>query len=123
MNLLHCSMWSSFYYSAPVEYKSEHEFCNCVAITESDLEPVAFLHLTQEIECRLGRTRKSEGERHFDREIDIDILMAFDSTSSFPHSINSSLHFRFSELTIPHPKMKERAFVMTPLQEILQKNT
>lgn len=122
MNLLHCSKWSSFYYSAPVEYESEHQFCNCVAVTESDLDPIAFLRFTQQVERQLGRLRKSEGERHFDREIDIDLLLAFNPNSSFPHSINSSLQFLTAELTLPHPKMQERAFVMVPLQEILQKN-
>ncbi len=122
---------SSFYYSPADEFESEHEFCNCCAVVTSELEPLDFLHLTQRVELQLGRKRKSEGDKHFDREIDIDILLAFPTplssthktdSLSVPNLIHSSLHLSSAELTLPHPKMQERGFVMGPLQEILQKN-
>lgn len=107
INLLHCSKWSSFYYSTPIDYESEHEFCNCVAITESDLEPLAFLRFTQEIEHRLGRTRKSVNGEHFDREIDIDILFT-----------EPEVCINTDELTLPHKEIDNRPFVKVPLSEL-----
>lgn len=70
---------------------------------------MALLRLTQSIERQLGRTRKSVHGQHFDREIDIDILMG-------------EVQICTADLQLPHPKMHERDFVMVPLQEILQKN-
>ena len=78
---------SSFYYSAPVGFQSEHEFCNiCLKLT-SDLSPQRLLYVTQDIEKALGRTEKSHDGLYHDREIDIDILMAFDmpaDSTDFP---------------------------------------
>lgn len=112
---------SSFYYSEPQEFVSVHPFCNCCVKLETDLEPLDLLHLTQDIERQLGRTRKSVRGQHFDREIDIDLLLAY-LNSSLHHFINSSLQICRADLHLPHPKMLERDFVMVPLQEILQKN-
>ena len=112
---------SSFYYSEPQEFVSPHPFCNCCVKLETDLEPLDLLYLTQDIERQLGRTRKSVNGQHFDREIDIDLLLAY-LNSSLHHSINSSLQICRADLHLPHPKMLERDFVMVPLQEILQKN-
>ena len=100
---------SSFYYSPAQEFVSPHPFCNCCVRIETDLEPMALLRLTQSIERQLGRTRKSVHGQHFDREIDIDILMG-------------EVQICTADLQLPHPKMHERDFVMVPLQEILQKN-
>ncbi len=100
---------SSFYYSPAQEFVSPHPFCNCCVRIETDLEPMALLRLTQSIERQLGRTRKSVHGQHFDREIDIDILMG-------------EVQICTADLQLPHPKMRERDFVMVPLQEILQKN-
>ena len=109
---------SSFYYSAPVGFQSEHEFCNiCLKLT-SDLSPQRLLYVTQDIEKALGRIEKSQNGIHHDREIDIDILMAFDMPADstdfplFPVCVNSK------RLTLPHPRMDERDFVKIPLSEI-----
>ena len=64
------------------------------------------LHLTQDIEHSLGRLKKSVGGQYSDRLIDIDILLYDD------------WHIDTPELTIPHPLMWERDFVMIPLREI-----
>lgn len=116
---------STYYYSKPQEFVSPHPFCNCCVALETDLEPLDLLRLTQSIERQLGRTRKSVNGQHFDREIDIDILLAYPSAagnqSSFFNS-QSSIQFRTAELSIPHPKMLERDFVMVPLREILPLN-
>ena len=117
---------SSFYYSEPQEFVSVHPFCNCCVKLETDLEPLDLLHLTQAIERQLGRTRKSVHGQHFDREIDIDLLLAYPTPllpySSTPKTSGSGLQICTADLHLPHPKMLERDFVMVPLQEILQKN-
>lgn len=109
---------SSFYYSAPVGFDSKNEFCNiCLKIT-SDLSPQRLLYVTQDIEKALGRSEKTTDGIYHDREIDIDILMAFnmpaDSTDFplFPLCVNTK------RLTLPHPRMDERDFVKIPLSEI-----
>ena len=79
-------------------------FLNQVLLIQTSLEPLALLQLTQKIEHALGRTR----EQHWgDRTIDIDILYFGDQVSSDP------------QLTLPHPYLSERRFVLQPLAEIL----
>jgi 2-amino-4-hydroxy-6-hydroxymethyldihydropteridine diphosphokinase len=79
-------------------------FLNQVLLIQTNLEPLALLQLTQKIEHALGRTR----EQHWgDRTIDIDILYFGDQVSSDP------------QLTLPHPYLSERRFVLQPLAEIL----
>lgn len=110
---------SSFFYSAPWGFESEHEFCNiCIKLT-STLSPSRLLYVTQDIEKALGRTEKTDEQTGYsDREIDIDILMAFDMPADskefplFPVTVNSK------RLTLPHPLMNERDFVKVPLSEI-----
>ena len=71
------------------------------------LSPIEILHITQNIEKDMGREKKSLGGIYHDRIIDIDLLMY------------DSLQLDTPELTLPHPHMKEREFVMIPLMEIL----
>lgn len=98
---------SAFICTAPVDFISENDFLNAVILVETSLTPMECLRATQRIEREMGRTRKSVNGIHFDRIIDIDLLMYDDVT------INSQ------ELTLPHPKMNERDFVMIPLREIM----
>lgn len=109
---------SKFYYSAPVGFDSQHQFCNiCIKMT-SELSPSRLLYVTQDLEKALGRTEKTENGQYHDREIDIDLLMAFDMPADskefplFPVCVNSK------KLTLPHPRMDERDFVKIPLSEI-----
>lgn len=97
---------SSFYETAPWGFESDHSFLNAVIGLETNLSPIEVLHITQEIEKELGRTKKSVNGSYSDRLIDIDILL-YD---------NLVLHT--PELTVPHPLMTERDFVMKPLIEI-----
>lgn len=92
--------------SAPVDFVSEHPFLNQVIRVESYLSTTEVLRETQRIERALGREVKSQGGVHHDRTCDIDILVYDDVVMTS------------DELTIPHPKMKERDFVMLPLSEI-----
>lgn len=97
---------SSIVRSAPQGFASANEFANAAVHIRTTLSPMALLRATQDIERRMGRTRKSAGGQHFDREIDIDILLYDDIALNTP------------ELTIPHPRMWEREFVVGPLREI-----
>lgn len=98
---------SALYVTEPWGFRSDNTFVNACACYKTTLSPLQILALTQEIERKMGRTRKSSDGQYHDRIIDIDILLYDDI----------SLHT--DELTIPHPLMQEREFVMKPLSEIL----
>lgn len=97
---------SSFYETAPWGFESDYSFLNAAIGLETSLSPIEILHITQEIEKELGRTKKSVNGSYSDRLIDIDILLY------------DNLVLQTPELTIPHPLMTERDFVMKPLIEI-----
>lgn len=97
---------SSFYETAPWGFESDHSFLNAAIGLETNFPPIKILHITQEIEKELGRTKKSVNGSYGDRLIDIDILLY------------DTLVLQIPELTIPHPLMTERDFVMKPLIEI-----
>ena len=97
---------SSFYETAPWGFTSDNDFLNAAAEVETSYSPLEVLQLTQEIERTLGRTTKSVNGTYCDRLIDIDLLMYDNCIVKTP------------ELTLPHPLMTERDFVMLPLIEI-----
>lgn len=97
---------SSFYETAPWGFESDHSFLNAAIGLKTNLSPIEVLHITQEIEKELGRTKKSVNGSYSDRLIDIDILLY------------DNLVLQTPELTVPHPLMTERDFVMKPLIEI-----
>ena len=103
------SSLSSFYTSDSVGFKSENTFLNAVCRVETSLSPYELLSVTQDIERFLGRTKKSVNGQYHDRIMDIDILLY------------DNLHITTPELTIPHPLMETRDFVMIPLKEVLEK--
>ena len=90
----------------PWGFESSNRFLNMVAKVETDMQPLDVLHATQEIERKLGRTKKSVNREYHDRLIDIDILLYDNLVMNTP------------ELTIPHPLMYKREFVMKPLAQI-----
>ena len=96
---------SGFYETEPWGFQSENTFLNAALQLDTSLSPLELLKATQEIEIEMGRTQKSNGAYH-DRIIDIDILLYDDLVLQTP------------ELTLPHPLMHERLFVMEPLAEI-----
>lgn len=96
---------SGFYETEPWGFQSENTFLNAALQLETSLSPLELLKATQQIEVEMGRTQKSNGTYH-DRIIDIDILLYDDLTLQTP------------ELTLPHPLMQDRRFVMEPLLEI-----
>jgi 2-amino-4-hydroxy-6-hydroxymethyldihydropteridine diphosphokinase len=94
---------SSFYETEPVEFTDQPWFLNCAVALDTDKTPAQLLRALLEIERTMGRLRtKQKGPR----TIDLDILLFGDS------SVNTAA------LTIPHPAMHERRFVLEPLAEI-----
>lgn len=98
---------SSYYISEPFGFQSKNDFVNVVVQVETTLEPIELLHQLQQIEQEMGRPQKTVDGVYADRIIDIDILLYEDWEIDLP------------ELKVPHPLMKERDFVMNPLNEIL----
>jgi len=94
---------SSLYRSAPVGYLDQPDFVNAVAQIETGLKPRELLAALLAIEHRHGRVRDFPNAP---RTLDLDIALYGD------------LALHEHGLTIPHPRMHERAFVMVPLAEI-----
>lgn len=97
---------SAFYTTAPWGFESPHPFLNAVLCCSTSLTPSEVLTRTQAIEKGLGRTVKSQNGCYHDRTIDIDLLL-FDN-----------LILQSPALTLPHPLMHQRTFVLEPLCEI-----
>jgi len=94
---------SSLYRSAPVGYAEQPDFLNAVAALDTSLEPEALLDALQAIERGHGRERSF---RNAPRTLDLDLLLYGDRVD------------RSERLTLPHPRMHERSFVLQPLAEI-----
>ena len=94
---------SSLYRSAPVGFLEQPDFINAVAKLETALNPRALLDALLELERECGRTREF---RNAPRTLDLDVLLYDD------------LRYHEHGLTIPHPQMHLRAFVLRPLLEI-----
>ena len=101
-----CIAVSRFIETAPWGFKSSNSFLNCAAAFETELQPTELLDTTESIERELGRTVKSQGGNYSDRIIDIDILIYGDEI------------IETERLTIPHPLMHKRDFVLQPMAEI-----
>ena len=106
---------SSYYYSDPWGFESEHGFCNLCCAVQTPLSPLTMLAATQAVERALGRTEKTIDAHYHDRIIDIDIILAYDENGN-----EKSFNFQLSSfnLVIPHPLWEQRDFVRIPLQEI-----
>lgn len=96
---------SSDYRTPPWGFKYQPHFVNLAIMVETTLGPRELLARAQEVELRLGRDRTHE-KRNGPRTADIDILVYDDLTLNEPN------------LTLPHPRLFERAFVLVPLAEI-----
>jgi len=94
---------SSFYETEPVEFTEQALFLNCAVGVETAMAPEELMSRLLEIERELGRERV---QKKGPRTIDIDILL-------FGNMVVNS-----AELTIPHPAMADRRFVLEPLAEI-----
>ncbi len=95
---------SSFYITAPIGYDDQPYFINAVAKLQTKLKPLYLLRLLQSIENKQFRKRSSN--QNAPRTLDLDIL------------IYGRLQCITDTLSIPHPRMLERRFVLEPLLEI-----
>jgi 2-amino-4-hydroxy-6-hydroxymethyldihydropteridine diphosphokinase len=89
--------------TAPWGYADQPDFLNMVVALDTTLSPMELLSAVKRIEREMGRVPTI---RYGPRTIDIDLLVYGDATVEIP------------ELTVPHPRMHERAFVMEPLAQI-----
>lgn len=91
---------SPLYRSAPVGPQDQPDFINAVAALDTALSPLALLDALQGLEQAAGRERR----RHWgERTLDLDLLLYGDQ------------HIASPRLTVPHPHLHERAFVLVPL--------
>lgn len=97
---------SSFYATDPVGYTDQPEFTNAAALLETKFEPLELLRQLLSIEREMGRDRSAAMQAKGPRVIDLDLLLMDDLVLSTP------------ELTLPHPEMHCRRFVLEPLCEI-----
>lgn len=104
---------SAFLHTEPWGFESENSFLNSAIKVGTRLSPLQILHRTQHIERMMGRTHKSKNRVYHDRIIDIDLLLFYNKESS-----KESISISTPKLTIPHPLMNERDFVLIPLSEI-----
>ena len=107
-----CVACSSVYRSAPQGFVSDNEFANMVAVCQTVHSPEEVLLITQQIEREMGRTEKSVNGVYHDRVIDIDLLQARGNEA------NEVIRRSGEMLTLPHPRMQERDFVLIPLREV-----
>jgi len=98
---------SSYYETAPWGFDCDSYFLNRVIVFDTDLSPEIFLQQALETERELGRERHAGGPRYTSRPIDIDLLFC------------ESLILNTPALTLPHPRIAERNFVLVPLAEIM----
>ena len=96
---------SSFYSTAPVGFTDQPDFLNAALLLETELEPVELLRALLAIEQAMGRDRATAVAKG-PRIIDLDLLLLDDVVLATP------------ALTLPHPAMGERRFVLEPLAEI-----
>lgn len=106
MSIGHVDSVSSFFETQPWGFESNHPFLNIAVKVTTNLSPYEVLDQTQAIERALGRKEKSHLGIYQDRPIDIDLLLYDDLTLHDPR------------LTIPHPLLHRRLFVLDPLAEI-----
>jgi len=100
---LHVVRVSPVYETEPMDVPGQHWFLNLVVEAETDLFPLQLLHRTSKLEAQLGRKRLApKGPR----SIDIDILLFGNAVMDTP------------SLQIPHPRFRERRFVLAPLADL-----
>ena len=95
---------SRFYRSAPLGPPGQSDYCNAVCAVQTELSPLELLRWLHEIEDAAGRVRG--GTRWGPRVLDLDLLLYDDLVLDTP------------ELTLPHPQMHLRNFVLVPLAEL-----
>lgn len=101
---------SYIYESKSWGFAAETLFLNCCIRFESSIDPLRLLDITQKIEREMGRTDKSKEGNYYSRTIDIDILYIGDEV------------IQTKRLTVPHPLIEKRRFVLEPLKDLVSEN-
>lgn len=96
---------SSIYETEPWGFASKNTFLNAVLKFETNHTPEEIMNILQYLETKAGR-KKNNSENYADRTLDLDLLYYDD------------LIFEKEELTVPHPRISERLFVLNPMVEI-----
>ena len=99
----HVMAVSQVYETLPVGGPPQEPYLNAVAVLETDHDPLELLALLQRVESQLGRVR---AERWGPRTVDLDLLLYDGPPLDLP------------QLTVPHPRARERAFVLVPLVDV-----
>lgn len=102
---VHVQRVSRLYDTEPMHYHEQPRFLNACALVETEKDPYTLLRVAKEQESQQGR--QSSGQRYGPRPVDIDITLFGDA------------EFTTESLTIPHPRMRERMFVLRPLADLL----
>ncbi len=97
---------SDFFNTAPVLYSAQPRFLNAALLLTTPLRPKPLLHALLAIELALGRDRSESAIPKGPRTLDLDLLWFDDLVLALP------------ELTLPHPGLQERRFVLEPLAQI-----
>ena len=95
------------YASAPIGGMPQPDYVNAVALIETTLSPRALLSRLHAIERRQRRRRDASTPRNAPRTLDLDLLLY------------GALRIRSPQLSVPHPRMHERAFVLRPLTDVM----
>jgi len=106
LQLCSCVAVSPFYRSAPIDAEGP-EYINAVVALDAEVEPYALLLGLLDIELRLGRRRRGADARlKAPRRVDLDLLLF------------GPMQMRSTPLTLPHPRLHERAFALRPLLDL-----
>lgn len=97
---------SSPYMTAPVDMTSQHWFTNAVGRLSVTLSPLELLNTLLAVEASFGRTRSEKNFGYQDRSLDLDLLYYGQLVMDTP------------ELTLPHPRIGDRLFVLVPFTEL-----
>ena len=97
---------SSPYMTAPVDMTSQHWFTNAVGRLAVTLAPLDLLKALLTVEASFGRTRSEQNFGYQDRSLDLDLLYYGKTVMDAP------------ELTLPHPRIADRLFVLVPFAEL-----
>ena len=95
------------YATAPIAALPQPDYVNAVALVETTLTPRALLARLHAVERRQGRRRGASTPRNAPRTIDLDLLLY------------GARRIRSPQLSVPHPRMHERAFVLRPLTDVM----
>lgn len=97
---------SKVYETPPLGFNSDEQFLNLALKVNTTLSPFELLEILQKIEITVGRQKKSIAGNYESRLIDIDIIYY------------NTLEVKSKNLEIPHPRIKDRLFVLKPLMDI-----